>query len=105
MFSAQSFLEIEEGQFLSVLERHDFAVENYFGVEAFGIVRQLGKLLRHPPQIAREYFRARRAPMKLGANAVELVLDVDNLVCVVAGKPRPDRFCRRLRTGEHALDR
>ena len=42
--------------------------------------------------------------MKLRANAVKLVFDVNN-ACVVLGEPFPNRLCRRLGSGEHAFDR
>src|SRR2546423_2387002 len=101
MFSSQSFLQIEERELLPVLERHDLAIENYFGVEAARVICQFGKLIGHPPQIARKYFRPTGTAMKLCADAVELVFHVDR---GRAGKTFPDRLGGRFRTRQHALD-
>ena len=42
--------------------------------------------------------------MQLGANPVEFVFDINGLLFLGAGKPRPNRLRRRFGTGQHALD-
>ena len=102
MFASETLLQIEEGQFLPVLERHDLAVENDFGVQLAGVIGQFGKLIRHPAQVPRKNFHAVPATVKLGADAVELVFHVNGRC---AGEAFPDRLRGWLGTGEHALDR
>ena len=75
--SAQPFLQIEEGQLPAVLEGHDLAIEDQFVLELARAARPARELLRHAAQIAREDFHAFRAAMKLRANAVEFVFDVN----------------------------
>src|SRR4051794_16418576 len=68
-------------------------------------LRDLGKLVCHPSQIARENLYSLCTAMKLSADAVELVFDVDRLAAgFVFNEARPDRLRRWFRAGEHALD-
>src|SRR2546423_15385326 len=89
MFAAQPLLQVEEGQFLSVLERHDLAVENDLILELTGSIGQFRKLVRHPAQIARKDFYASRSAMKLRADPVEFVLHVNHRRCSGGGGSPP----------------
>ena len=52
--SSQPLLQIEEGEFATLLESNNFAVDDQLLLEIPGLICQLWKLLRDTPQIARE---------------------------------------------------
>src|SRR6185312_6715313 len=79
IFSAQSFLQIKKCQLLPVFESHNLAIENHILPKVPSLLRNLDELFGHPSEIARENFDALAAAMQLGANAVELVLDVNGV--------------------------
>ncbi len=96
----------------ALFERHDLAIEDQFVLKFPACSASSLKLIRHPAQISGEYFHASLPPMKLSANAVELVFHDKRLTVEspsvgrdAADKARPDRFCRRFRAREHAFDR
>ena len=100
----EALLQIEEREPAALVEREDFAIENDFaGVAASG-AGEIGELSGDLPQVPGENLRPPLSEMHLGADAVELVF---------GPRPRrmarrdalPDRFRRRLRAGQHHLDR
>src|ERR1700704_3652297 len=77
ILSTQTFLQIEERKFLSVLEGHDLAIQNEFVGKLSRLFRDLNELIGHAPQIARENFHAVRSTMQVRTNAIEFVFNVN----------------------------
>src|SRR5206468_3824211 len=107
-------LQIEEGEAATLLIGDDFTVNNHFLLEVPGLICQFRKLPGNAPQIAGENFNSLCTAMKLRADTIEFVLQINCglrsqrwppiSVCRV-NKPLPHRFGARLRSSKHALDR
>ena len=70
-------MQIEKGEPAIFLEGDNFTVDNQLFLEVPGLIGQLGKLTGDAPQIARENFNALCGAMKLRANAVEFVFQIN----------------------------
>src|SRR5262249_166354 len=76
VLASEALLQIKERQSPAFCKSYDFAVSNQLLVEFSGLFGELRELSGNASQIARENLDPLSVAMKLGANAVEFVLNI-----------------------------
>ena len=68
-----------------MFEGDDLSVQNHVAPKIAARARRFRKLIGDPPEIARENFDSIAIHVKLGANAIELVFDINRPASLALG--------------------